>query len=260
MKYLNKTKKRSKEIQGLFIKNNKATVAEIAAMFNISEMTARRDLVKLEREGFLQRIYGGAALINNFDIANDPYVINNEITRNIEQKKRIGELAATFIKSGETVFFDSGSTVPFIEKFIDQDLSFTAVCYSFKSAIGFYKRRNVKLILSGGILNHDSNIFYSEESPSFIRRFRADKMFVSAGGVHLDMGITTYFYYEVEVKKEMMKSAKKKILVTDSSKFDKVSTVFFANFGEIDSIITDEGIPDKYKEIIESKGIKIYIV
>ena len=118
----------------------------------------------------------------------------------------------------------------------------------------------MKLILSGGILEHDSNIFYSEESANFISRFRADKVFLSAGGVHLDMGITTYFYYEIAIKKAMIKSAKNRILVTDSSKFNKISTIFFANIEEIDTIITDDGISDEYREIIELKGIKIYIV
>jgi len=260
MAHLSKKEERRKKILDFFIKNSKVTVNEIAVMLNVSEMTVRRDLKKLEKECFIQRTYDGAMILSNFNIAGDPYVINNEINRNINQKNRIGEKAASLIKPGETVFFDSGSTVPFIEKFIDRDLSFTAVCYSFTSAVGFYKRKNVKLILSGGILEHDSNIFYSEESANFISRFRADKVFLSAGGVHLDMGITTYFYYEIAIKKAMIKSAKNRILVTDSSKFNKISTIFFANIEEIDTIITDDGISDEYREIIELKGIKIYIV
>ena len=74
------------------------------------------------------------------------------------------------------------------------------------------------------------------------------------------MGITTYFPYEVEIKKEMIKAAREKILVADSGKFDKISTIFFSNIDDINTIITDEGIPDKYKKIIEQKGIKLYIV
>jgi len=226
-------------------------------MFTISEMTARRDLKKLEKEGFVQRTLGGAIILGNYNV---PYIINNELTRNIDQKNRIGRKAASLIKSEETVFFDSGSTVPFIEKFIKNDVTFTAICYSFKSAFGFYNRKNVKLILSGGILDPDSNIFYCKDSSNFIGKFRADKVFLSAGGIHLDMGITTYFPYEVEIKKEMIKAAREKILVADSDKFDKISTIFFSNIDGINTIITDEGIPDKYKKIIEQKGIKLYIV
>ena len=259
MKHFSKIDKRMREIQEILTKQGKVKVNDIAAMFNVSEMTARRDLKKLEEEGFIKRTLWGAIFLGNFEIMDKPYIINNEINRNIDQKNRIGEKAASFIKPMETVFFDSGSTVPFVEKFIDRNLSFTAVCYSFKSAIGFYKRKNVKLILSGGLLEHDSNIFRSEDSASFIRKFRADKVFLSAGGVHLDMGITTYFYYEVEIKKAMIKSAKNRILLADSSKFGKISTTFFANIEEINTVITDDGIPDEYREIIESKGINLYI-
>ena len=78
--------------------------------------------------------------------------------------------------------------------------------------------------------------------------------------LYLNLGLTTSFHFEAEIKKAMIESSKQRILVTDSSKFGKISSIFFANLEEIDIIITDSEISDKYKKIIESKKIKLYIV
>lgn len=260
MNFNKKTEKRKKDILKILRLQDKIKVKEIASRFDVSEMTARRDLKKMEEKGLVKRTFGGAIFTKDLNIGEEPYVIDNQITKNIYQKNRIAEKAASFICEGETIFFDSGSTVPFIEKFIEKNLSFTAFCYTFQSALGFYRRKNVKLILSGGILEDDSNILYNEDSANFVRKFRADKVFLSAGGVSLSMGLTTYFYSEVEIKKAMIKSAKKKILVTDSTKFGKISSIFFGIIEELDIVITDVGIPNEYIKEIESRGIELYIV
>lgn len=249
---------RNKEILYLLQRKEEMTVEEIADMFNVSKMTARRDLIKLQEEGFVTRKQGLVFLSSS--PYSDTYEIDKESNRNVRQKSRIGEKAASIIKTNETVFFDAGSTMPFVIRFIDKDMRFNAICYTLKNAIELYKRKNVKFSLAGGLYDRDSSDFYDTESSKFIRKFRTDKAIISAGGVHLNLGLTTSFHFEAEIKKAMIESSKQRILVTDSSKFGKISSIFFANLEEIDIIITDSEISDKYKKIIESKKIKLYIV
>lgn len=251
---------RIKNILNLLQQKEKAAVAEIAAFLNVSDMTIRRDLTELENEGFIKRTHGGAVLSDAANIPEDPYILNKETVRNMGQKSRIGEKAASLILPNETVFFDSGSTTPFVAKYSDKDLHFTAVCYTFKNAVEFYKRKNTNLILSGGFFHRDSNVFHNTEGPTLIRSIRADKAFISTAGVDETLGLTTYFYFEAEIKKAMIASARQKILVADSSKFGKISITFFANLDDINVIVTDDGLSDDYKRIIELKGIELYIV
>ena len=252
---------RIKNILSLLQQKEKAAVTEIAAILNVSDMTVRRDLTELENEGFIKRTHGGAVLSSgSYTTIGDPYLLTKESISNMSQKNRIGEKAASLIDPNKTFFFDSGSTIPFVVKFIDKDMPFTAVCYTLKNAIEFYKRKNINLILSGGFFHRDSNIFHNIEGPTLIQSLRADKAFISAAGVHPVLGLTTYFYFEAEIKKAIIASAKQRILVADSSKFGKISVTYFANFEEINTIITDDGLSEEYKKIIESKDIELYIV
>jgi len=255
-----KQNNRIKNILRLLQQKEKATIAEIAAILNVSDMTVRRDLKEMEKEGFIKRTHGGAVLSSGTITIEDPYIISKETTRNIRQKSRIGEKAASLIYPNETVFFDSGSTTFFVAKFVDKKMPFTAVCYTFKNAIEFYKWKDINLILLGGFFHRDSNVFQSINGTYQISSIRADKAFISSAGVDETLGLTTYFYFEADIKKAMIASAKQRILVVDSSKFGKVSITFFANLDDINIIITDEGISEEYKKIIKSKDIELYIV
>ncbi|MCK5008175.1 MAG: DeoR/GlpR transcriptional regulator, partial [Spirochaetales bacterium] len=67
------------------------------------------------------------------------------------------------------------------------------------------------------------------------------------------------FYYEADIKREMIRSARQIILVTDSSKFGKISVTHFAGLDEVDTIITDGGIPEEYRKILADRGIELII-
>jgi len=255
-----KQNNRLKNILSLLQQKEKVTISEISSILNVSDMTVRRDLKEMQKEGFIKRTHGGAVLSSGSITIEDPYTINKETTRNIRQKSLIGEKAASLINPNETIFFDSGSTTFFVAKFANKRMPFTAVCCTFKNAIEFYKWSDVNLVLLGGFLHRDSNIFQSVYNTSQISNIRADKAFISSAGVDEELGLTTFFYFEADIKKAMIASAKKKILVVDSSKFGNISVTFFANLDDIDMVITDEGISQEYREIIRSKNIELCIV
>jgi len=240
---LYKRDERVKNIKNILQQKGRATVKEIASMLKVSDMTVRRDLIKIEEEGFIKRIHGGAILSSS----------------NISQKKQIGIKAASLVKKNKTYFFDSGSTIPFAVKYIDKDIPITAVCYTIHNAIEFFKRKNTNLVLSGGFFHRDSNIFHTLEGPNLIRNLRADIAFISAGGVHQELGLTTYFYFEADIKRAMIESARQRVLLVDSSKFGKISVTSFSSLDQINTIITDDGISSEYKKIIQSKGIELII-
>jgi DeoR family transcriptional regulator, deoxyribose operon repressor len=257
---LYKRDERVKNIKNILQQKGRATVKEIASMLKVSDMTVRRDLIKIEEEGFIKRIHGGAILSSSlFITGDDSYLISKESIRNISQKKQIGIKAASLVKKNKTYFFDSGSTIPFAVKYIDKDIPITAVCYTIHNAIEFFKRKNTNLVLSGGFFHRDSNIFHTLEGPNLIRNLRADIAFISAGGVHQELGLTTYFYFEADIKRAMIESARQRVLLVDSSKFGKISVTSFSSLDQINTIITDDGISSEYKKIIQSKGIELII-
>jgi len=235
------------------------TVNSLAEKLSVSAMTIRRDLQQLERDGIVKRIHGGASLLKRNVLYEKPYKISEQISAHAELKRSIGKAAAELVAPGEMIFLDSGSTTPYIAEHIDPGITLRVLCYTMKNALYFYERDLVQLILAGGFYERDSNTFNSREAVEMVRNLRGDKAFISAGGVDQSLGLTTYFYFETEMKKALISSAKQVILAADSSKFGKISTTFFAELNEVDTIITDSGIPEEYKEIIQQSGIELIL-
>jgi DeoR family deoxyribose operon repressor len=252
-------KKRIRNIINLLNQKAELSVKEVAGMLHVSDMTVRRDLDALERQGTIRRTHGGAVLLDPGTGVRDPYVLGEQTTKNVREKNLIGIKAASLVRPQETIFLDSGSTTPFIAKHLSSDLPITVLCYTFTNALEFYPRKNTNLILLGGFLHRDSNIFHSVENRALVSNTRADIAFISTGGLDSELGLTTYFYYEADIKREMIRSARRIILVTDSTKFGKISITHFAGLDEVDTIITDEGIPQEYRSILEDRGIELII-
>jgi len=226
---------------------------------SVSEMTIRRDLEALETQGMIHRTHGGAVLVDPNTSIRFPYILGEQITKNTWEKNLIGIKAASLVRPHETIFLDSGTTTPFVAKNLEPELPITVLCYTFTNAMEFYPRNNANLILLGGMFHRDSNIFHSVESYGLIRNTRADKAFISTGGIDPEMGLTTFFDYEATIKREMIRSARQIILVTDSTKFGNISVTHFAELEEIDMIITDDGITEDCRKKIADRGIQLVI-
>jgi DeoR family deoxyribose operon repressor len=252
-------KRRIRNVINLLNQKAELSVKEISGMLHVSDMTVRRDLDALERQGTIRRTHGGAVLLDPSSSVRDPYVLGEQTTKNARQKNLIGVRAASLVQPNETIFLDSGSTTPFIAKHLSADLPLTVLCYTFTNALEFYPRKNTNLILLGGFLHRDSNIFHSVENRALISKTRADRAYISTGGLDSELGLTTYFYYEADIKREMIRSARQIVLVADSTKFGKISVTHFAGLDEIDMIITDDGIPGEYREILADRGIELVI-
>lgn len=252
-------KKRLRNTVNLINQNVELSVKEIAGMLHVSEMTVRRDLDALEEQGIIRRTHGGAVLLDPSTSVRNPYILGEQTTKNAREKNLIGMRAASLVQPHDTIFLDSGSTTPFIAKHINSELPITVLCYTITNALEFYPRKNANLILLGGFFHRDSNIFHSPENRALVNKTRADRAFISTGGFDPELGLTTYFYNEADIKREMIHSARQIVLVTDSTKFGKISVTHFAGLDEVDTIITDNGISEEYREILEDRGIELII-
>lgn len=257
---MSKKKNRLKEIINILNKKGEITVKELAEHLFTSEMTIRRDLNDLEEEGMIRRTHGGAILLNSYTINNrNQYLVGKEIEKHVKQKSIIGFKAASLINPGETIGFDIGTTIPFIAKYLERTISISAVCVTFECAMELYNKKNVNLILPGGYLHRASDVFNSDEGIQLLKKIRTDKVFISAGGIDNNLGLTCYHDFHVRIKKILMKSSKKVILVSDSSKFGKIRPSYYADLSEMHALITDDTITQHYKKIIKDLGVELII-
>lgn len=253
---------RLEEILKLLKIYNAASVSDLADKFDVSHMTIRRDLQELEEQGYIQLMHGGAVL-NPSGSGRGPedeknYSLSTAGSKHTKEKIAIGRFAASLIDAEEVVSIDAGSTTEYIAKAIPADLPLTVICYSFNILAELQKKKNCRIIFAGGYLHQNTMMFESPEGISLIRRTRASKAFISAGGISRDLGVTCPNQYEMETKKAIIESSISSILVADSSKIGKVHSTYFADLSDFDTFITDGGISGEYEALTQQLGITLH--
>ncbi len=229
---------------------------EMAALLEVSEMTLRRDLSRHPEQ---LRLLGGYITRAHDEAEPGDYRVTEQGTRHVEEKRRIGKLAASFIQPGDTVFFDCGTTVPFVVDFIPDDLAFTAVCNSLNVLLKLQQKPNCTLVLCGGSFHRQNQVFESRAEASILNELRLSWAFISAAGVSLDLGVTCFNFHEVGVKQQVMRQARQCMLLADHSKFDAVRTAHFGALDDFHCVVSDKKIPRAYREAIEAQGAQLVI-
>ena len=229
---------------------------EMAALLEVSEMTLRRDL---GRHPDKFHLLGG-----HITLAFDPtetaeYKLTEQGTRHVEEKRRIGKLAAAFIQPGDTVFFDCGTTVPFVVDFIPDDLEFTAVCNSLNVLLKLQQKPNCSIVLCGGTFHRKNQVFEHRDESSILDNVRLTWAFVSAAGVSQTLGVTCFNFNEVEVKQKVLRQAQHCMLLADHTKFDAVKTAHFATLEHFHVVVSDKKLPKTYRDLIQANGAKVVI-
>ncbi len=234
-------------------------IRELTKKFEVSEMTIRRDLSLLANENLVDLIPGGAILKRPQDNESRYLVTNEESVRTIE-KLKIGQRAVSLIEPNETIILDIGTTTEYLAKYLREDAPVTVLCFTLNALVEVYKKKNCSIIFAGGYFHPQTMTFESAEGIELIRRTRADKAFVSAAGIHNELGVTTVYPHELQAKKAILSSARSRILVADSSKFGQTKSVYFADMSSFQTVITDTGIPEDYARFIRDLGVELILV
>ncbi len=259
---MDKKEQRVNDLISLIKEQPLLSVKSLSEMLNVSEMTIRRDLDYLKTNNILNRTHG-INFLNSVNSPVDPefqYNLSTELTKYNIEKDKIGQFASTLVEPGDIISIDSGTTAGAMSKYIPENMNLTVLCYNYYTLSQLYNKNGVSIIFPGGYFHHTDQMFESSEGINLIKNHRANKVFVSASGIHEKLGITCSHNYEVLTKRAVLSSSLTKILLADSSKFGLIHTSYFAQLSEIDVIVTDGGITKKWESIIADAGIKIYIV
>lgn len=224
-------------------------VKTLASILGVSEMTVRRDLSRLQAPSDGKR-----------QPSTDEYNLISAATKRNAQKERIGRFAASMIAPNDIVIIDTGSTTAKIPQHISDEIPLSVICYNGNLFFDLRHRPNINLFVCGGYYHENTEMLESPESIAFIETKRANKVFLSAAGVHYTLGITCENAYEVPTKIAALKSASEKILLVDSSKFGQVRASYVCQLSSFDAIVTDTDLPQEWKDIILGKGIRLHLV
>ena len=253
----NDTLKRRSVILDLLEKLGDLSVNHLSSKFNVSEVTIRNDLTKLEEKGLLIRTRGGA--IKKVPITYD-LSLNQRVNKNKKEKQRIGIAAMNFVKDGYTIVIDSGSTTLEVAKNLNSFKNLKLITNSLPIADHVSEFKDVEVIVPGGIMRTEMRSMVGPMAERNLLNYYCDIAFIGVDGIDTEHGIYTPVIHEASLCRTMMEISNKVVVVCDSSKFLKKSFVKIAPMKHVDVIITDAGIPAAEKKKLERMNIKIVIV
>ena len=243
---------RKNEILSKLRVEQRVLVSELAVHYGVTEETIRRDLDKLEKEGYATKTYGGA-IWGNSTKTDLSYTVRNKT--NVEAKKSIATLISQMVQDGDHLMLDDSSTSLYIAKQLKDKKDLTILTYSVEIIMELSGVEGWTILCTGGQLKPGSLAFTGNQVMSTLQRYHVDKAILSCKGIDLDAGITDSAEGHALAKQTMIQNAKETILALDSTKFDKISFIQVAALDSLDCIITNQKPSEEWLSHLESIGV-----
>lgn len=235
-------------------KEQRVLVAELSQEYGVTEETIRRDLDKLEKEGFVKKTYGGAVLNENTNIEM-PLRIREKTNR--KEKQMIARLVASMVEEGDSIILDSSSTSLMVAQELKDRKKLTVITNSLEVLIEFSKSNGVQVISTGGALKSSSLSLIGKNAEKMLENFYVDKAIVSCKGLDIKKGATDSTEADAEIKKSMISCSKKLILAADSTKFGKISFAKILDLRKGDVLVTDALPDDTWRQRLDEIGVTV---
>ncbi len=234
--------------------HGRTEVETLANHFQTSKVTIRKDLEYLSTKGILKRERGYAIL-------NTPNDINYNLAFHYETKLKIARQAAQYVNDGETVMVESGSTCAiFAEELVKTKKNVTLITNSMHIANFIKEYPNVNIVLLGGTLQSNSQALVGPLTIQSAKAFHVDKIFVGTDGYSRTLGFTGDDITRSDTLNNMILSADKVFVLTESQKFDSIGSVSFLSLDKVYEVITDDKICKNEALFLETQNIIVTLV
>jgi len=248
-----KTSLRLQQILDLVSHKHEVSVAQLTARFKVTAATIRRDLDTLEQQCRITRTHGGAMLTAPSVVA---FSFQDRRQTQMQQKQAIARAAVTQLKPGMTVILDTGTTTLEVAKALVEISNLKVLTSSLAITSALFAHENLELMLLGGIVHRDSPDLFGSLTQDNLAAFRADIAFIGADAIDKD-GLYTNNQSIAGVSKAMIKSAKKVVVVADSSKFDQSAFSQFTTWAKVDVLVVDRGLNQTQRRWVKKSAPQV---
>lgn len=236
-------------------------VHDLSEQLECSQVTIRNDIQALEDKGLVKRTHGGAVKVREKESLSVSIEAGN-IYKNSESKKRIAIKAAEYIDDGDTIILDDSSVNYYLAlellKYSEKHL--VVITNSIVVAAVLSDSPDINVFMTGGQIAGKMPATMGDIAVEVIRRFHANKAFISAHGINFDAGVTSIGSPQMQVKKAILEVSDEINLLVDSSKFGGGYIMVVCPLEKITRIITDDGISDEYRQMAHQKNVDMEIV
>lgn len=244
---------RQLEIIRIIKKIKQTNVNDLSMRFNTSSVTIRKDLDELQSRGILLRTHGGAVLAENIE---STVPIDEKLGQNLATKRAIAEAAFDLIFDCDTVALDAGTTTLEIAKLI-KNSDIKVITNSLLVLKELASRESGSVELIGGTWRKQSQCFLGPIALQTLKRLNVDIAFIGSFGFAVGSGFSCQNGIEGQLKSSLLSRARRKFIVAESAKYAKSAFSTFADFSEIDALITDDDLPNEAYTSLIDDGLNI---
>lgn len=213
----------------------RVTVDDLAQRFQVTPQTIRKDLNELCERRLLSRVHGGAVLSSG--VENVGYEARRLIAS--AEKAAIGYAAAELIPDNTSLFINIGTTTEAVAQALLQRVGLLVITNNINVVNLMRPYPQIEVIIAGGVVRRSDGGVVGEAAVDFIRQFKVDYAVIGASAIDEDGALLDYDYREVKVAQAIISNARKVILVSDATKFERTAPVRIGHLGQIDAFVTD---------------------
>ena len=228
----------------------------LADELGVSVMTIRRDIKRLEQDGFLRQTYGGATvqLTKSVELA-----FNSRALHYSAEKRLIGARAAQMIEPGQTIFLGEGTTTAQFAQFLPPHPNLLGITAALSHA-SLLCSRGIRVIVAGGKLDPNELGTTGPIAEATIQRFYVDVCVLGAAGLDPEIGVTEVDHEVADLHRLMMERSRRVVLLADGSKLGFRAPAVVARAATITTLVTDDGAPETALQALVRDGVEISLV
>ncbi|SFM44923.1 transcriptional regulator, DeoR family [Paenibacillus sp. 1_12] len=228
-------------------------VTQLSKTLQVTEKTIREDLEKLEKKGILKKVHGGAILPED---THSMLPIFKRRDREHSEKEHIALSAYQLIEDGQIVLLDAGSTTFELAKLL-KHRTLTVITNDTEIAAELIESNTIDLCILGGFRRKGTFTIADQNTVNMMKDYNVDIAFIGCTGIDLQRGLSILNREETELKKQMILSSKKTVLLADHTKFERTALISFARVEDVNVLITDNKTPKTLLQKIQEMGIQI---
>jgi len=246
------TEERKNKILERLASRGKVLSSDLTARLGVSEDTIRRDLKDLADAGLLKRVHGGALPVGHV-----PFQYDKREKIAVGEKLAIAKAAASYVKSGQIVFIDGGTTTAQVAGFLPSDLKATFITYSLPTAQKLAEVGGLEVIILGGRIHQELLLSMGPSTLSEIAAIQADLCLISVESVHTEYGATVSNLEDAAIKRTMIENAAETVALAGAEKLGTVSPFLVAKLKDLSCLVTDQSAPAAILKDLKAQGVTV---
>lgn len=247
---------RQQQILSLANAEGRVEVASLAEALKVTQETIRRDLDRLESQGLLRRVHGGAIPPSRLDF--EPGLSQRDATASVE-KGRIAQAALGLLPVRGTVLLDAGTTTARLATALPADSELTVVTNSLPIATQLAGRPRITVQLVGGRVRGRTLATVDTWALTALASLTVDVAVLGTNGFSAERGLTTPDLAEAGVKEAMVAAGRTVVALADSSKYGNDQLARFAQWRDVDVVVSDAGLGESAREALHAAGTEVVV-